>query len=241
MEDLKEKGIALSVFRSENKYLISREDTLSLKERLDRVLTKDVHGESNGYVVRSLYFDSIENQDFSLKMAGVEIRKKIRLRTYSVDAEKCKLEVKQKNGDLQHKVSIWITREEAGELAKGNYSVLSRYFDQSQNAVYIYTTMVMGCYRPVVLVEYDRIAYTYPLYNTRITLDMNLRSSESSFDLFSKEPVYTPQMFESHVLEVKYNEKLLGFLSETLKSFHLTKCSVSKYCISRKLFYDFNY
>ena len=231
----------VSVFRSENKYLISKEDVLSLKEKLDRVLTRDIHGGSRGYLVRSLYFDSIENQDFSLKMAGVEVRKKIRIRTYSTDADKCKLEVKQKNGELQHKVSLWITREEAGELTRGNYSVLTRYFDQSQDAVYIYTTMMMGHYMPVVLVEYDRIAYTHPLYNTRLTLDMNLRSSESSFDLFSKEPIYTPQMLESYVLEVKYNKKLLGFLSEILRSFHLTKCSVSKYCISRKLFYDFNY
>lgn len=232
---------AVSVFRSENKYLISKEDALALREKLDRVLTRDIHGESGGYLVRSLYFDSIENQDFNLKLAGVEIRKKIRIRTYSADADKCKLEVKQKNGDLQHKVSLWITREEAGELTRGNYSVLTRYFDQSPDAVYIYTVMVMGCYRPVVLVEYDRVAYTHPLYSTRITLDMYLRSSETNFDLFSKEPVYTPQMLESHVLEVKYNEKLLVFLSEILKSFHLTKCSVSKYCISRKIFYDFNF
>lgn len=229
----------LSVFRSENKYVLSYTQAVSLQSKLDRVLLRDGHSGEQGYTVRSLYFDSINHIDFYTKLAGTELRKKIRLRVYSPNDTTCKLEVKQKNGDLQHKISLVITKDDAQELIKGNFGVLTQYFSQSENAVYIYETMTLGCYRPVVLVEYDRAAYTYPRYDTRLTFDMRIRSSESNFDLFAPAPMYTPALRERVVLEVKYNEKLMGFISEILKPYHLSRTAVSKYCMGRKLFYEF--
>lgn len=232
---------ALSVFRNEKKYLVPYRNAVAIRGKLDEILARDEHSETAGYMVRSLYFDSINNIDYKTKLAGVQRRKKIRIRSYSPDAEKCKLEMKEKDGDLQHKVSLWIAREDAQELSKLNYSALTKYFDESQDAVLIYTTMVMGGYRPVVLVEYDRSAYIYPVYNTRITVDMNLRSSESNLDLFCDRPVYTVLMKEDVILEVKYNQRLVRFLSDILRQYHLTQCSVSKYCMGRKIFSDFEF
>ena len=232
---------ALSVFRNEKKYLVPYRNAVAIRGKLDEILARDEHSETAGYMVRSLYFDSINNIDYKTKLAGVQRRKKIRIRSYSPDAEKCKLEMKEKDGDLQHKVSLWIAREDAQELSKLNYSALTKYFDESQDAVLIYTTMVMGGYRPVVLVEYDRSAYIYPVYNTRITVDMNLRSSESNLDLFCDRPVYTVLMKEDVILEVKYNQRLVRFLSDILRQYHLTQCSVSKYCMGRKIFHAFEF
>lgn len=231
----------LSLFRNENKYFITYQDALSIKQNLDCLLSRDRHSETSAYMVRSLYFDSMENIDYMSKFAGEEIRKKIRIRIYSSDSVNCKLEVKQKNGNLQHKVSIWITREEAYELCKCNYSILTKYFSDSRDAIRIYLWMVEGCYRPVELVEYDRIAWTFPLYNTRLTIDMNIRSSESNFDVFAEEPMYIMIRNDAHVLEVKYNEKLVKFISDVLKQYNFTKCSISKYCTGRKIFQDFNF
>ncbi len=232
---------ALSVFRNEKKYLVPYRNAVAIRGKLDEILARDEHSETAGYMVRSLYFDSINNIDYKTKLAGVQRRKKIRIRSYSPAAEKCKLEMKEKDGDQQHKVSLWIAREDAQELSKLNYSALTKYFDESQDAVLIYTTMVMGGYRPVVLVEYDRSAYIYPVYNTRITVDMNLRSSESNLDLFCDRPVYTVLMKEDVILEVKYNQRLVRFLSDILRQYHLTQCSVSKYCMGRKIFHDFEF
>ncbi len=231
----------LSVFRNEKKYIVPYSHAVSIRGKLEGILARDEHSETQGYMVRSLYFDSINNIDYKTKLAGVEKRKKIRLRIYSPDAQSCKLELKEKDGDLQHKVSLWISREDALELSKMNYSALTKYFKESPDSMLVYTTMVMGGYRPVVLIEYDRIAYTYPVYNTRVTVDMDVRSSESNLDLFSEKPVYTVLMKEEVVLEVKYNQKLVKFLSDILRQYHLTQCSVSKYCMGRKVFYDFEY
>lgn len=232
---------ALSVFRNEKKYLVSYGKAVSIRGKLDEILSRDRYSGMSGYVVRSLYFDSINNVDYKTKFSGVEKRKKIRIRSYPPAAGECKLELKEKFGDRQKKVSLWISKEDAKGLSRLDYSVLTKYFDKSQAAVKIYTTMVMGGYRPVTLVEYDRIAYTYPLYNTRITLDMNMRASESSLDVFDEEPLYTILMKEETILEVKYDQKLARFISDILRQYHLSQCSVSKYCIGRKVFCDFEF
>lgn len=231
----------LSVFRSENKYEISFTEALKIRKRLDRVMHLDSHSTGGGYAVRSLYFDSLNNYDFNTKLAGTELRKKIRLRVYSPHDKTVKLEVKQKNGDLQHKVSLIISREDAQSLIRGDVSVLVKYFETSKNAAYVYKLMMLGCYRPVALIEYDRIAYTYPHYDTRLTFDMHVRSSECCFDLFAENPIYTHIMDDRVVMEVKYNEVLMGFISKALKPFNLTRSAYSKYTVGRKVFYDFYY
>ena len=103
----------------------------------------------------------------------------------------------------------------------------------------MYHLMVNGCYRPVAMIEYNRIAYTYRLYDTRITFDMNIKSSESNFNLFDKKPLYTSILNDKIVLEVKFNGELINFISDILKPFNLTRLAISKYCLGRKNFYYF--
>ncbi len=233
-------GNSLSIYRNEIKYLISNEIANGIQNRIGIILKKDINSNAKGYIVRSLYFDTINDLDFNSKMSGIEIRKKIRIRVYDFKSKNCKLEMKQKFGELQHKISLWITKEDALELIKMHYFILKKYFDNPV-AISIYTTMIQGCYRPVVMVEYDRIAYTSPINNTRITFDMNIRSSESNFDLFSDNIQFSYVMMNQVVLETKYNIKLLNTIQNILACFHLTKVSTSKYCISRNIFQNFNY
>lgn len=227
--------------RKEIKYVVPLGKALAIRDRLDRLLERDSHCTDGPYSVRSLYFDSVNNIDFAEKLAGVRDRKKVRLRIYDKDASLCKLEIKQKSDDRQQKLSLIVSESDARELARGNSKALQRYFDSSETSRKAYGIMVQGQYRPVAQIEYDRLAYKYPLYDTRITLDMNIRSSESNLDLFSSEVCYTPVMRENAVLEVKYSGKLMGFLSAVFAQFHLTQGTYSKYCAGRQIFYDFNY
>lgn len=231
----------LSVLRSENKYLLSYPDALSLRRRLDALLTRDGHGGPDGYLVRSLYFDSANHIDFATKLVGTERRKKVRLRVYSPDSPTCKLELKEKRGDLQHKRSLLLTRAEGQRLSRGELDVLTPHLARSESAAILYKTMALGAYRPAALVEYDRIAYVYPRYDTRITFDLRVRSNEARFDLFDSHPCYTPILNEQVILEVKYDRVLMGFISELLRPYCLIRTSVSKYCIGRRLFYDILY
>ena len=71
---------SLSIFRNEKKYLVPYMKAASIRGKLDEILVRDKHSEALGYMVRSLYFDSINNIDYKTKLAGVQKRKKIRLR-----------------------------------------------------------------------------------------------------------------------------------------------------------------
>ena len=75
----------LDVSRTEEKYVLSLAQSASLRGKLSRILKHDTESVAEKYPVRSLYFDSINNKDYYEKMAGNEVRKKIRIRSY--DAE----------------------------------------------------------------------------------------------------------------------------------------------------------
>lgn len=227
--------------RREIKYVVPLGKALRIKECLDSLLPRDGHCAGGPYSVRSLYFETVNNMDFADKLSGVGVRKKVRARIYDGDASLCKLELKEKNGDSQSKQSFLIAKEDVANLSRGDYSVLKNYFRDAKTSIKAYSIMAQGRYRPAVLIEYDRLAYKYPMYDTRITLDMNIRSSESNLDLFSQDVQYTPVLYENVVLEIKYSGKFMGFLSDALCQFDLTQSAYSKYCSGRRNFYDFNY
>lgn len=223
----------LSVLRSELKYWISYRDSLLLQAELNKLLMPDDYSQDGFYRVKSLYFDSINQIDFTEKLDGVESRKKIRLRIYDEDAPTAKLECKQKTGALQHKESLLITRAEAMQYMEGDYSGLLERPEET--AWRLYSDMTLGGYRPAVIIEYDRCAYLYGEYNTRITIDRNVRSSELCLDLFEREIPWIPTIDNQVILEVKFNEKLIEPIKRILAKYHLTNVSVSKYGSGRPI------
>ena len=65
------------ILRTEKKYPLDYLDARKLCGKLNRVLQPDPHcAGTDGYLVRSLYFDSYDNEDYFDKAAGLENRKK---------------------------------------------------------------------------------------------------------------------------------------------------------------------
>lgn len=63
------------VLRQEKKYLMNQVDCLKLQHQLENVMMADIHNGSQGYLVRSLYFDSPYEEDYEDKLDGIELRK----------------------------------------------------------------------------------------------------------------------------------------------------------------------
>ena len=84
----------LKTFRHEIKYIISYSEFLYLRKKLDDLL--EIDRNQLGYMIRSMYFDSINDDDYYEKLSGEVNRKKIRLRIYDKEGELVKLEIKQK-------------------------------------------------------------------------------------------------------------------------------------------------
>ena len=93
----------LETLRMEKKYLLNLSERYAMDQKLSRVLREDSHNGTDGYVVRSLYFDTIDDSDFRDKEDGFEMRRKLRLRIYDVNADTAKLELKEKQGEMQRK------------------------------------------------------------------------------------------------------------------------------------------
>ena len=223
--------------RSEYKYLMNDAEAAGIRGRIGKLLLPDAHSGPDGYQVRSLYFDTPDNRDYEMKMAGVDHRQKIRLRVYSPKDEWCSLEAKRKSGDLGEKTVLRLTRADARLLMQGDFTVLLDYAGRSKAAVRFYTELTLGCMRPAAMIEYTRQAYVYPEWNTRVTFDSHILCSESDFDLFRDHPGFSPVLVGQTVLEVKFNRHLMKFIRDTLVPHRLTRLSVSKYCVGRPIYY----
>lgn len=223
------------VNRRELKYLINDYDYYHLNNIFKNMLVEDPYNNEYGYNVRSLYFDSINNNDFYDKINGEEIRKKIRLRIYDTNSKIVNLEIKRKININQIKESTQISKDDAISLINKDYQVLLKYNNSTAQSAY--NIMTLGQYQPVVLIEYNRRAYKHTENNIRVTLDSDIRANETNFNLFSDKVVMLPVFDYYHaILEVKYNGELFCWISEILKNRSSIRQSLSKYCSSRKLF-----
>ena len=101
------------VLRQEKKFAINIADGVVLGGRLGAVMHADAHNGAQGYTIRSLYFDTPDDQDFTDKIDGLELRRKIRLRIYSPQSDFAMLEMKQKEGPYQRKRSLRLRRGDA--------------------------------------------------------------------------------------------------------------------------------
>ena len=225
------------VCREEKKFLIGFEEYMAKSHMLHQVMREDPHNGLHGYMIRSLYFDTVYDEDLSEKLAGIETRRKIRLRCYDPNADCAMLEIKQKQGANQLKRSLRLPREDAVRLTRGDYSPLLRY--REPFAAECYAMMQCRCYRPKTIVEYRRRAFIAKENKIRITFDHNIVSTESCFDLFAERLNMNPVLDPCDVvLEVKFNGFLLGYIQQMLSSIDKSELSVSKYVLARQNAYQ---
>lgn len=226
----------ITVSRRELKYMMSYTDSLKLQSELKQIIEIDEHADRGFYNVKSLYFDSVNHIDFFEKIIGEERRKKIRLRIYDSNQDTAKFEMKEKSGGYQKKTSIPILREDAVKCIMGHYDVLGKYGEEAKR---LYCILELGAYRPVVMIEYERKAYVYSDFNTRITFDRNIRACGTVYDLWEKEMPFFPVLGEENaVLEIKFNGYLPEFIKPILAKYYLTNISFSKYGNARMCMAD---
>ena len=230
-------GTIQGVYRTEEKYPISFVQSAALYSALRTALLPDKYNDPDGYMVRSVYFDNYSDQAYYDKLNGLENRAKVRLRVYSPDDAKVKLEIKKKIGTSQKKQSIIISRNEARAMINMDYAELLKNKDAE---VILEKGIDLNSLRPVLMNQYKRSAFMHDINNIRITIDKELYSSETDFDLFADNPVMAPATdYYEALLEIKYDNFLFGWLKELLSSYGLNREAYSKYVFSRRLFENY--
>ncbi len=224
-------GKSIEVKRKETKFFISQADFLLMSSALNHAMERDGNDKGEGYFIRSLYFDTIENKAFEEKMAGIEKRKKFRLRLYDIDSAKVKLEIKNKINDCILKQSIWISRKDAKEMQEGNYDVLLNY--DNDVARKVFAEFKRFCYKPVVIIDYERHAFVHDFNNIRVTFDSRIRANSIDLNMFDRKIFMKPLMAQQLVvLEIKFDRFMPEWLKSVLRMKN-TNSAISKYCIGR--------
>ncbi|WP_461205059.1 polyphosphate polymerase domain-containing protein [Clostridium sp. DL1XJH146] len=220
--------------RHEHKYLLDYGTYLQIRNNLQKLMKLDEHTlDGEGYHIRSLYFDDIDNSALMEKSSGIQVRKKYRIRIYNYSHKTIKLEIKEKYGDYTNKLASKISKEEyekiissdISSLAFSNDNVKEKYYSEIRNKLL----------KPKVIVDYHREAYILPYNDIRITFDKNLSAARPCQNIFT-DKLYSKRLPEDYslIMEIKYNNFLPGHIKKMLEAYSLTRLSVSKYLLCRQ-------
>lgn len=218
-------------YRQEKKHLLNSVQTVLLEQRISAILPLDTNSDGGSYYIRSIYFDTQFDRAYEEKMAGINEREKIRIRFYGLDKTVIKLERKEKRENLIYKEDCRIDAKTAEEMARGNFEGLLQY--DAPLAAYVYGLAKSERLHAVVIVDYIRRAYLYPVGNVRITFDSKLMARKVEGNIWEPGALYDV-LGDSTILEIKFNQVIPVFIKELLSSVPGIRMALSKYTMCRE-------
>lgn len=226
----------LDVKRHELKYFINNLQYPALVAKIKNILRPDSYSTPyRGYFIRSLYFDSHDDECLHEKQAGMMLRQKFRMRIYDLKAATVKFEIKNKLVNQIYKETATISRESALRVIDGDYYELLKYENPVLNK--IFRKFSSHLYRPRVLVDYYRDAFVFDFFNVRINIDRDLHANNTDFALFTDAMHMVPVILEGkQILEIKYDRCLPEFIRQGIQIDSFERCAISKYTLGRRFF-----
>lgn len=216
------------MFRFEKKYFLNNLQVEQLKHRLSPLMKLDsILAGKDFYSIRSLYFDDYNDTCLKQVINGISERYKYRIRFYNGNTKYIVLEKKYKINNMTRKISCEITKEIVEGILSGNFYI-NKDNDKLLNEFYL--MIKTRGFRPVVIIDYDRIPYVYDAGCVRLTFDFNLSCSYDFDKLFSEDLSRIPMLEEGKtILEVKYNDFIPDYIRFSLQLNELYRTSYSKY------------
>ena len=185
----------------------------------------------HNYIVDSLYFDSNSHLAFHTKLAGIQRRYKLRLRTYRGQSESAPMfaEIKNKFGSIIQKQRTELSQHSVNYILGNETSCPDAAHDKSLEL--FITRMKKNNMRPKVIVSYTREPLHW-IYNhrLRITFDANLSFERARQHEFQTPSATTPLIPGHTILELKCDGSIPAWFSQIIAQFQLQHISVSKYC-----------
>lgn len=215
----------LTMNRHELKYILTKEQTQALKERLVGFMQVDKYGLTS---IASLYYDTTDFRIIRASIEKPEYKEKIRLRSYGLAKKGSTvfLELKRKAYGIVYKRRISTTEEDAvkflnyeGDIcADGQIAKEISYFRS------YYEKLVPTC-----LIIYDRLAYFEANGDLRLTIDSNPRYRTTKLNL-STSMEGTSLLPEGYsILEIKVQDSMPLWLTRILSEEKIYNSNYSKY------------
>lgn len=217
--------------RFESKYKVSSHQYYKIKNALLPYMQLDGFTRAdpkNRYLVRSLYFDTLDYQAYFEKISGDCNRVKFRIRTYVESIEDdptIRVELKVRKGVMMEKFGYFVTASQYREFMQGWHWPLENnpVLDEFERNLHIKHL------RPKLLVEYRREGFqSRSRENIRITFDHQVRSAFSA-SLFPDKIFLRPHHPHVIILEIKHSEEQPGWLRDIVQQHSLKIVANSKY------------
>ena len=144
-----------------------------------------------------------------------------------------KFERKEKINNFTRKEAVKITRSEAEKIISGNIGFLT--YSRYRLLREFYVEARCKLMRPVVLVEYERVAFIHSVGHVRVTFDTNLRTNLGQVSFFD-ENISTMSVPEvpGEILEIKYNEVLPKYIRGVFTDTIPLQLATSKFELCRE-------
>ncbi len=219
-------------YRHEWKHEITYADLLSIRARLQAVAQPDPHAVDGRYLIRSLYFDNLNDKALREKIDGVNMREKFRIRYYNGDPSKIiHLEKKSKLNGLGTKYSAPLTMAEAQSIVDGDIDwMLKSPHSLIQE---LYCKMRYQGMAPKTIVDYTREPFIYGPGNVRVTFDYDIRTGLSCTDFLDPDCVTIPAGDPPIILEVKWDAFLPSVIRDAVQTPDRRVSAFSKYAQCR--------
>lgn len=226
--------MAAEVFnRVEEKYVITKEQYLSIVNQLKYYMLADEYSKNNKfYQICNIYYDTEDNNLIRTSLLKPVYKEKIRLRSYGIPSSNSKvfLEIKKKYRGVVNKRRTVLRLNEAysfantGELPDVKEYMNTQVLKELQYSIKHYRIM------PKVFLSYERRAFFGIEQNGfRVTFDRNIIARRDDVALecgvFGERVV--PE--DTIIMEVKYTHRMPLWFIAILRENSLDKTSFSKY------------
>ena len=216
-------------YRNEWKYIVSDKNIANLRGKLTSILPLDSHSNFNGiYVIHNIYFDDYKNTCAFKTEKGDYERYKWRIRYYGEDITSLRLELKEKLYGRCHKETCKLSYTEYKAIMNGDTSIM---WNTTSNLLKRFCMEInTRCFKPKVIVEYEREAYVDELLNIRITFDRNISCSyEFNKFLEGNYIKYPIQDRGVSLVEVKFDNILPSYIKNIVTRECKVQQAFSKY------------
>ncbi len=218
-------------YRHEWKHVISYIDLLSIRSRLRAVAESDSHAQNGKYLIRSLYFDNLDDRALREKIDGVNMREKFRIRYYNGDTSFIHLEKKSKRNGLGTKYNAQLSASEAQAIVDGD---LDWMMGSGRPLVQeLYCKMRYQGLLPQTIVDYTREPFIYRPGNVRVTFDYDIRTGMRQTDFLNPDCIMIPAGDAPIILEVKWDDYLPSIIRDCVQTPGRRVTAFSKYAQCR--------
>ena len=192
----------------------------------------------NKYLVRSLYFDNDNYDNFFEKVDGIKIRKKFRLRSYDKQLNfktPIFLEMKGRVHDRIIKKRLLIDRSDLIYFEKLNKleELFEKYNKNTLIKDFIYDVKKKKI-KPKIIIDYNRrpLINKFGLY-FRLTFDSDLITNKSNHLFYNKDKPNFALQYKpgKSILEVKFERSIPAWFHRIIQSYNLNRRSISKFVL----------